>query len=62
MLPSHCPDFELDQSTNLGSVFLQGMLSGKGLAGFSDYELSMQPRTAVDVDDEAPTEDDWRNL
>ena len=58
--PSRCPDFELDRSTNLGFIFLQGMLSGKGLAGFPDYELSVQPRTAVDVDDEAPTEGDWK--
>ena len=58
MPPRFCPDFELDGSANLGSIFLQGMLSGKGLAGFSDYyELSAQPRTAVNVDDEASTED-----
>ena len=55
---SRCPDFELDRSTNLGSIFLQRTLSRKGLAGFSDYELSMQPRIAVDVDDGAPTEGD----
>ena len=53
---SRCPDFELDRSTNPRSILLQGMLSGKGLAGFSDYELSVQPRTAVDADDKAPTE------
>ena len=39
------------------------MLSEKEPVGFSkNYELSAQPSTAGDVDDEAPTEDDWINL
>ena len=29
MPPSVCPDFGLGGSTDLGSIFLQGMLSGK---------------------------------
>jgi len=36
------------------------MLSEKEPIGFSkNYELSAQPSTAEDVDNEAPTEDDW---
>jgi hypothetical protein len=62
MPPSVCPDFELDGSANLGSIFLQGMLSEKELAGFSNnYGPPAQPDTVGDVD-ETPTEDDWKNL
>jgi hypothetical protein len=62
MPPSVCPDFELDGSANLGSIFLQGMLSEKEFAGFSNnYGPPTQPDIVGDVD-ETPTEDDWKNL
>jgi len=58
------PDFvELDGAASLGSVLLQGTLSGKGLASFSNnYERPGQSRTAGDEGDEAPSDDDWKNL
>ena len=63
MLPSVCLDFESDGSANPGSIFLQGMPSEKELAGFSDnHELLVQPCTVGDVDNEAPTADNWKNL
>jgi len=63
MPPSICPDFELDGSANPGSIFLQGMLSEREPVGFSkNYELSAQPSTVGDVDNETPAENDWINL
>jgi hypothetical protein len=59
VLPSVYPDFELDGSANLGSAFLQGMLAKGELTGFpNNYELSAQPSTVGDADNEAPTEGD----
>ena len=57
--------FELDESVNMGSVFLQGMLSEKEPVGFSvGYELLWQHGTAGDIamDNEAPTDGEWKNL
>ena len=60
--PGVCPDFELDGVADLGSIFLRGMLSEKELNGFScDRETPGQPVIAGN-DNEAPADDDWKNL
>ena len=58
-------NFELDELINMGSTFLQGMLSEKEPVGFSaNYKLPRQPNITGDMamDNEAPTDDDWENL
>jgi len=63
MSPDIRPDFELYSMANLGSILLRGMLSEKEPVGFSNnYETPGEPRTAGDADNEAPMDDDWKNL
>lgn len=48
---------------DLESVFLQGMLSEKEPVGFSNsYGVSGKAYFTEDIDDEEPTENDWKNL
>ena len=57
--------FKLDDSVDMGSIFLQGILSEKKPVGFlDDYELPVQRETAggVATENETPTDDDWGNL
>ena len=62
-MPGVRPDFELDEAANLGSIFLRGMLSEKEPTGLSNsYETSRQLSDGGDVDNEAPTDDDWKDL
>ena len=57
--------FELDDSVDMESIFLQGMLSEKKPVGLlDDCEPPVQRETAggVAMENEIPTDDDWDNL
>ena len=61
--PGPRADFELDGAANLGSMLLRGMLSEKELDGFPNSSgTCKEPDITGEVDNETPTDEDWKNL